>query len=242
MHNDILQIDSGGDDWLEIVLTEEVVERYGLDPWARDFSLMTAGYRDRLDPEDPDNPDVPFTQLAVAILAEAKARVFEKQLSEGEAAGVHIGGEVRPHTQRFIQVAARVYAAHGFRIHLRKGLRTTPIWYSSFGVFYDELQSGDNFTASHSQFFKGGWKPLDSEGKQLLAEEPEIVAAVRAIVAERSTIRLAPWGSESIATISMLTTNTPAIFARLSERAQSRGFNVRARPVSAARPVRWEAL
>ena len=90
----------------------------------------------------------------------------------------------------FIQLAARVYAAHGFKVHLRQGVKTTPIWYSSFGVFYEEYQSGDNFTASHSQHFKGGWKPLDGFGQQLLAEEAEIIAEVRAVVANRATISL----------------------------------------------------
>ena len=198
MQEGLVNFGAAKESWQQIVLADDVVDRYGLEVWAQAFSLMTAGYRDRLDPNDPDNPDVPFNRLTVAILAEAKARVFERSLREGELASVHLGGEVRPHTQSFIQVAARVYAAHGFRVHLRKGLRTTPIWYSSFGVFHEGLQSGDNFTASHSQFYKGGWKPLDSEGKQLLAEESEIIAEVRAIVRSRMTIRLAPSTSDLI--------------------------------------------
>lgn len=186
-------IDPAGDTWQDIALTEKVVSAYSLEQWAQEFSLMTAGYRDRLDPEDAANPEARFNVLTVAILAEAKARVFLRRLAPGEVGDVHIGGEVRPHTQTFIKIAARVNASHGFKVHLRAGLSTTPIWYSSFGIVYEELQSGENFTASHSQYFKGGWKPLDSEGKQLLAEEPEIIAEVRAIVADRQLIRLAPW-------------------------------------------------
>ncbi len=133
----------------DLQLTEELVKTYHLDRWASEFSLMTAGYRDPLDPADPFSADVPFNSFTVAILAEAKARVFKRKLAEGELGHVHVGGETRPHTQAFIQVAARVYAAHGFNVHLRQSVKTTPIWYSSFGVFYDEYQSGDNFTASH---------------------------------------------------------------------------------------------
>ena len=59
--------------------------------------------------------------------------------------------------------------------------------------FFEEYQSGDNFTASHSQYFKGGWKPLDGYGQQLLKEEADIVAEVRTIVAGRQTIRLDAW-------------------------------------------------
>jgi phosphomannomutase len=175
------------------VLTEEIVQKYSLDRWASEFSLMTAGYRDPLDPADAAGSDVPFNVVAVAIFAEAKARVFKRKLAQGQQGHVHVGGETRPHTQTFIQIAARVYAAHGFHVHLRRGVKTTPIWYSSFGVFYEEYQSGDSFTASHSQYFKGGWKPMDGYGQQLLEEEAEIIAEVRAIVAGRQTISLGAW-------------------------------------------------
>ncbi len=178
--------------------TEDLVNTYHLDRWASEFSLMTAGYRDPLDLDDPFSADVPFNIFTVAILVEAKARVFERKLADGELGHVHIGGETRPHTQDFIRVAARVYAAHRFKVHLRRSVKTTPIWYSSFGVFYEEYQSGDNFTASHSQHFKGGWKPLDNEGQQLLEEEADIVAEVRAIVAGREPIRLASWTSNPL--------------------------------------------
>jgi phosphomannomutase len=182
------------DKWDAIELSDDVVRSYSLDEWSRAFSLMTAGYRDQLDPEDANNPRVAFNLLTVAIVGEAKARVFERKLErQGEIAHVHVGGETRPHTQEFIGVLSRIYAAHDMRVHLRARVRTTPIWYSSFGVFYKQYQSGDNLTASHSQFFKGGWKPMDSEGKQLLEEEEEIVGEVRNIVKSRATIRLAPW-------------------------------------------------
>ncbi len=176
-----------------INLTEEIVEMYSLDSWANNFSLMTAGYRDTLDEKDISNPKAPFNSISIAICVEAKARVFGKQLEPSETAHVHIGGEVRPHTQTFIKLAARIYSAHGMVVHLRKGMNTTPIWYSSFGIAYSEYSNGDNFTASHSPYYKGGWKPLDSEGKQLLAEEPDIIEEVKKIVANRETIRLNSW-------------------------------------------------
>src|SRR5215467_2296970 len=159
---------------------------------------MTAGYRDQLDPDDATNPEVAFNLVTIAILGEAKARVFERKLSKGETGCVHVGGETRPHTQEFISLLSRIYAAHDMVVHLRARVNTTPIWYSSFGVFYEGLQSGDNLTASHSAFFKGGWKPMDSEGKQLLEEEEEVVREVRNIIKTRATIRLAPSSSAHI--------------------------------------------
>jgi phosphomannomutase len=182
-----------------VTISNEVAQTYSLDKWAEDFWLMTAGYRDRLDPNDIYNPKEPFNAVTIMICAEAKARVFKRKLSGNEKGHVHVGGEVRPHTIKFIQLMSRVYAANDLIVHLRKDLPTTkepqtaPIWYSSFGIAYEEFQSGDNFTASHSQYFKGGWKPLDGMGKQLLIEEQDIINEVKNIVKNRETIKLCPW-------------------------------------------------
>lgn len=182
----------------EVAITDEVAKTYSLDKWAAEFWLMTAGYRAPLDPKDIANPDAPFNALTIMICAEAKARVFKRKLPKGQKGHVHVGGEVRPHTQEFIKLVSRIYAANGLVVHLRKQLSTTPIWYSSFGVAYEEFQSGDNFTASHSQYFKGGWKPMDGMGKQLLVEEEDIIREVRKIVTKRETIRLSSWNQPDL--------------------------------------------
>jgi len=194
MISEKLEIKPYEKEWQEIKLSEEIVAAYSLENWAENFSLMTAGYRDQLNPSVANDPDVAFNSLTIAILGEAKARVFKRKLAHGEQAHVHIGGETRPHTQDFIAILSRVYAANDIYVHLRAQTRTTPIWYSSFGTFYKQYQSGDNLTASHSPFFKGGWKPMDSAGKQLLAEEEEIISEVKNIVSSREKINLAPWG------------------------------------------------
>lgn len=193
MSSHVIEIKPYEKEWQEIELSEKVVSSYFLEKWARSFSLMTAGYRDQLNPNDANDAEVAFNSLTIAILGEAKARVFERKLSPGEQMHVHIGGETRPHTQDFIAIFSRVYAAHDIKVHLRAHTRTTPIWYSSFGIFYEEYQSGDNLTASHSPFFKGGWKPMDSAGKQLLEEEDKIISEVNNIVNNREKIKLAPW-------------------------------------------------
>lgn len=152
-----------------------------LPAWAAQFKLGTAGYRDLLDPDDFFNTGVPFNALTCAVFLEARARLA---VARGLRA-LHVGGEVRPHTQELIDLAARIYAAHGLRVHLRPaGLRTTPIWLSSFGVFFEELDGGENFTASHSQSYKGGWKPMDGDGGQLIEPAPLIEQGVRALAAE----------------------------------------------------------
>jgi phosphomannomutase len=161
--------------------------------WARDFKLGTAGYRDLLDPGDMHNLEVPFNSLNVAIMLCARAQLA---LEEG-LARLHVGGEVRPHTQAFIDLAARIYAAVGIEVHLAPAdIGTTPIWLSSFGVFHHELDGGENFTASHSPGFKGGWKPMDGNGMQLMEMAGLIADRVRLLVAratdEGLEIPLAP--------------------------------------------------
>jgi phosphomannomutase len=176
-----------------LVVGPDLVASYGLARWAANFALGTAGYRDLLDPDDLFNPEVPFNGLTVALMLTARAQLA---LEHG-LARLHVGGEVRPHTPAFIDLAARIYAAHGIEVHLRpEPFRTTPIWFSSFGVFYEELDGGENFTASHSQSYKGGWKPMDDTGGQLLEMAALIADRVRVLVQQAGagglTIPLAP--------------------------------------------------
>jgi phosphomannomutase len=151
----------------------------GLEAWAAQFKLGTAGYRDLLDPEDLFNFEVPLNGLTLAIILKARAELaLETGLRK-----LHVGGEVRPHTQEFIDLAARLYAASGIEVHLRPvDERTTPIWLSSFGVFFEELDGGENFTASHSQSYKGGWKPMEAGGGQLMEMAGRIADRVRKLV------------------------------------------------------------
>lgn len=163
-----------------IRVTPQLAARAGLAAWAASFQLGTAGWRDLLDPADPHCLDVPFNSLTLAVVLTARAQLA---LEEG-LPSLHVGGEVRPHTPEFIDLAARVYAAHGLEVRLRPaGQPTTPIWLSSFGVFYEELAGGENFTASHSQSYKGGWKPMDENGGQLLEAAGAIAERVRALAA-----------------------------------------------------------
>ncbi len=165
----------------ELHLTGDFLAKSGVARWAAGFKLGTAGYRDLLNPDDFFGTDVPFNAYSVALMVEARARLA---VAHG-LKSLHVGGEVRPHTQNFIDLAARVYAAHGIKVHLRPvGERTTPIWLSSFGVFYDELDGGENFTASHSQSYKGGWKPMEKGGGQLMEMAAMIADKVRELVAE----------------------------------------------------------
>lgn len=181
----------------EIIITEDLIKRESLVEWANSFALGTAGYRAQIDPSDPFNSSVAFNAVKLAIIAEAKACVYDELYRDSNIDN-HVGGEVRPYTQEFIRLVSRIYAAHGHKVHLRKSIKTTPIWYSSFGVFYNEYTDGENFTASHSPNFKGGWKPMDGDGKQLIKEAKLIEDKVRQIIRPGYVIKLAPKNSPLI--------------------------------------------
>ncbi|MCP4291326.1 MAG: hypothetical protein GY780_05765 [bacterium] len=183
----------------EIKLDAALVAESNIESWALQFKLGTAGYRDLLDPENLFNFEVPFNGLSAALIMEARARLAD----ENGIKSLHVGGEVRPHTQEFIDLASRIYSAHGISVHLRpKGMRTTPIWLSSFGVFFNELDGGENFTASHSQNYKGGWKPMEAAGGQLLEMAGMIADRVRDLIVEAKetgiTIKLAAAGNDLV--------------------------------------------
>nr|MEE4266428.1 hypothetical protein [Candidatus Krumholzibacteria bacterium] len=183
----------------EFLIDADLVAKAGLAGWAAQFKLGTAGYRDLLDPDQLFNTEVPLNGLSLSLILTARAELAR----ENGLKKLHVGGEVRPHTQEFIDLAARLYAAQGIEVHLRPlSERTTPIWLSSFGVFYEELDGGENFTASHSQSYKGGWKPMTAGGGQLMEMAGQIADRVRDLV-ERAqtrglTITLAPANSPLI--------------------------------------------
>ena len=162
---------------VRIVYRKSFFEENGLFKWISDFKLGTAGYRDTIDMNDFFSTDAPYNAHTIMMVAEAMARIYNKK----GYGSVHLGGEVRRYTPEIIQLIGRIFASHGVTVHLNAERDTTPIWATSFGVFYNELDGGANITASHSQKFKQGFKPVDEKGMQLLSVADEIAEEVRRI-------------------------------------------------------------
>lgn len=178
------------DPYVEIPPDKEVRIRYthkffqenGLYLWTREFKLGTAGYRDTMNMEDFFATDAPYNGHTIMIVAEAMARIYERR----GYTSIHLGGEVRRYTDLIIELVSRIFASDGVTVHLNADATTTPIWATSFGVFYNELDGGANITASHSQNFKQGFKPVDHKGMQLLDMAERIQEEVRKIGEEAS--------------------------------------------------------
>jgi phosphomannomutase len=162
---------------VRLTYTRSFFEKNGLFRWISDFKLGTAGYRDTIDMNDFSSTDAPYNAHTIMIIAEAMARIYNKK----GFGSIHLGGEVRRYTSEIISLIGRIFASHGITVHLNADRGTTPIWGTSFGVFYNELDGGANITASHSQNFKQGFKPVDGKGMQLLGVADEIRDEVRRI-------------------------------------------------------------
>ncbi|MDD5203849.1 MAG: hypothetical protein PHS17_00430 [Desulfobacterales bacterium] len=172
---------------IEVRYSNGFFSRNGLFKWVDRFELGTAGYRDTFNMDNFFATDAPFNAHTVMIMAEAMARVYNRH----GVKAVHLGGEVRRYTSDIIEFVSRILARHSISAHCHADKDTTPIWGSSFGVFYNELDGGANVTASHSQAFKQGIKPMDEKGMQLLGMAGEIRDEVRKIGEEAREDRFA---------------------------------------------------
>lgn len=183
---------------VRLIFTREFFQANGLFRWVQEFKLGTAGYRDTINMEDFFSTDAPYNAYTIMIVAEAMARIYERK----GYTSIHLGGEVRRYTSRIIDLVSRIFASRGVTVHLNAEKDTTPIWATSFGVFYNELDGGANITASHSQNFKQGFKPVDEKGMQLLDMAEEIRDEVKRIGAEAEAgtfiLNLSPAGSPKI--------------------------------------------
>jgi phosphomannomutase len=183
---------------VRLVYTRSFFEQNGVFKWIADFKLGTAGYRDTIDMNDFFATDAPYNAHTIMMVAEAMARIYDRK----GYGSIHLGGEVRRYTSEIIDLLGRIFASHGITVHLNAERGTTPIWATSFGVFYNELDGGANITASHSQNFKQGFKPVDEKGMQLLSVADEIRDEVHRIGQEAESdsfsITLSPVNSPDI--------------------------------------------
>ena len=222
------------DHHIRVTYRKAFFEKHGLFTWISEFKLGTAGYRDTMNMENFFATDAPFNAHSMMIVAEAMARIYNKRGYQS----IHFGGEVRRYTADIIQLVSRIFSFHDITVHLHAEKETTPIWASSFGIFYNELDGGANVTASHSQSFKQGFKPLDEKGMQLIDMAEEIRDEVKRIGKEASgapfSIGLKPFSASNIksdflyldAYAAYLRDIVPAEAFALIQKAQKRGVKV----------------
>ncbi|OYT34172.1 MAG: hypothetical protein B6U87_02500 [Candidatus Aenigmarchaeota archaeon ex4484_52] len=82
-----------------------------------------------------------------------------------------VGGEVRPHTPKFIEMECRILAQNGIKvICFGKYTDTTTIYIFSYLTYLLGSTGATYYSSSHSSNYLAGRKVLASDGSQILAE------------------------------------------------------------------------
>jgi len=155
-----------------LVIDQEVAGRENLTGWINEeWELKTAGARGSVNPEDINDPAMFMNETKLAIYADVRAEMFKEKFKGKGTIQVNGGGDVRPHESKFISEIARIYAAQGIVVHVKKDYAPATIWEMCFGTFYYERDGADTVTASHADYERTGLKPATRRGSQLLKEE-----------------------------------------------------------------------
>ena len=154
--------------------SEQNPEGLNLNEWfknyAKEAAVSTAGIRGPQNILYPQDTRFPINMVGIMLATEAKALVAQEVNPDCELMKL-AGCEVRYNSQDFLELIARVQAAHGIKTLVPQGRKTIPIWLASFLAFKLDLLGGEYITSSHGISVKNATKDLNSQGSQYLPEE-----------------------------------------------------------------------
>ena len=149
-------------------------EGLGLNDWleayAKEAEVSTAGIRGPQNIIYPHDTRFPINMIGIMLATEAKALVAKDLYGSKEVMKL-AGREVRYNSDEFLELIARIQAAHGIKTIVPEGRKTIPIWMASFLAFKLDLLGGEYITSSHGISVKNATKDLNSQGSQYLPEE-----------------------------------------------------------------------
>lgn len=138
--------------------------------YAKEAEVSTAGIRGPQNILYPHDTRFPINLIGIMLATEAKALVANELYPNEELIKL-AGCEVRYNSQEFLELIARIQAAHGIKTLVPKDRKTIPIWMASFLAFKLDLLGGEYITSSHGISVKNATKDLNSQGSQYLPEE-----------------------------------------------------------------------
>ncbi len=141
-----------------------------LDSYAKEAEVSTAGIRGPQNILYPYDTRFPINMVGIMLATEAKALVAQETYRGAELVKL-AGSEVRYNSKDFLELIARIQAAHGIKTLVPKDRKTIPIWMASFLAFKLDLLGGEYITSSHGISVKNATKDLNSQGSQYLPEE-----------------------------------------------------------------------
>lgn len=149
-------------------------EGLGLNDWleayAKEAEVSTAGIRGPQNIIYPHDTRFPINMIGIMLATEAKALVAKDLYGSKEVMKL-AGREVRYNSDKFLELIARIQAAHGIKTIVPGERKTIPIWMASFLAFKLDLLGGEYITSSHGISVKNATKDLNSQGSQYLPEE-----------------------------------------------------------------------
>ena len=152
--------------------------------YAKEAAVSTAGIRGPQNILYPHDTRFPINMIGIMLATEAKALVAKELYPNSELVKL-AGCEVRYNSQDFLELIARVQAAHGIKTLVPQDRKTIPIWLASFLAFKLDLLGGEYITSSHGISVKNATKDLNSQGSQYLPEESMLfVEKIRYIFSE----------------------------------------------------------
>lgn len=176
-------VDLGNKNEFTFRLTKENLEPYNeqtnpnglnLKDWfkgyAKEAEVSTAGIRGPQNILYPHDTRFPINLVGIMLATEAKALVAKELYPDNEIIKL-AGCEVRYNSQEFLELIARIQAAHGIKTLVPVDRKTIPIWMASFLAFKLDLLGGEYITSSHGISVKNATKDLNSQGSQYLPEE-----------------------------------------------------------------------
>lgn len=138
--------------------------------YAKEAEVSTAGIRGPQNILYPHDTRFPINLIGIMLATEAKALVAKELYPDNEIIKL-AGCEVRYNSQEFLELIARIQAAHGIKTLVPVDRKTIPIWMASFLAFKLDLLGGEYITSSHGISVKNATKDLNSQGSQYLPEE-----------------------------------------------------------------------
>ncbi len=138
--------------------------------YAKEAEVSTAGIRGPQNILYPHDTRFPINLVGIMLATEAKALVAKELYPDSELIKL-AGCEVRYNSQDFLELIARVQAAHGIKTLVPVDRKTIPIWMASFLAYKLDLLGGEYITSSHGISVKNATKDLNSQGSQYLPEE-----------------------------------------------------------------------
>ncbi|MCD7740431.1 MAG: hypothetical protein LUH11_03685, partial [Candidatus Gastranaerophilales bacterium] len=159
-----------------------------LDSWLKNYeqeaAVSTAGIRGPQNILYPYDTRFPINIIGIMLATYAKALVAKEKYKDGRLVKL-VGREVRYNSDKFLDLIARVQAAHGIETLTTYKRQTIPIWLASFLAFKLDLLGGEYITSSHGISVKNATKDLNSQGSQYLPEESmEFVNKIKEIFEE----------------------------------------------------------